>query len=319
MSARAGRLPDGVLLLDKPGGCTSFDVVHRVQHLARPGRVGHTGTLDPMATGLLVLVLGEATKLAPWLTGSDKRYLARLRLGRATDTLDAEGKVVEELPVPALGADQVEAALAGFRGEIEQRPPMFSALHHQGRRLHELAREGLEVERALRKARIHELRLVGREPDLLLLDVRCSAGTYVRSLGDDLARKLGTCGHLEGLERTEACGFRLEQAVTPDAWEALPEPERAARVLPLEQALHAYRRVQVPVQVAERLACGQRLGRADLEPLAGPAPEQEGIVWFQGVELGLIALAALHPAGQEPAMKLLRVLRDSQKNIDSIG
>ncbi|HOX43416.1 MAG TPA: tRNA pseudouridine(55) synthase TruB [Myxococcota bacterium] len=319
MSARSGRLPDGVLLLDKPGGCTSFDVVRRVQRLARPGRVGHTGTLDPMATGLLVLVLGEATKLAPWLSGSDKRYLARLRLGRATDTLDAEGRVVEELPVPPLDDARVEGALAGFRGEIEQRPPMFSALHHQGRRLHELAREGQDVERAPRRVRIHELRLVGREPDLLVLDVRCSAGTYVRSLGDDLARALGTCGHLVALVRTEACGFRLEQAMTPDAWEALPDPERAGRILPPEAALHGFRRIQVPPTLADRLACGQRLGRADLDPVAGPSPEQAEIVWFHGVERGLVALAELQPAGQDQAMKLLRVLAVQQKNIDSMG
>ncbi len=317
MSPRPGRLPDGVLLLDKPRGCTSFDVVRRVQRLARPARVGHTGTLDPMATGLLVLVLGEATKLAPWLTGSDKRYLARLRLGQATDTLDADGQVTEELPVPALAPDAIEAALATFRGDLEQLPPMFSAVHHQGRRLHELARAGQSVERTPRRVRVHELRLVGLEDGLLVLDVRCSAGTYVRVLADELARTLGTCGHLVGLTRTEACGFRLEEALGPDGWEALPEGERAGRVWPLERALAGFRRIPVPPELARRLSCGQRLGRAELEAL-GAAPEAEEIVWFHGVESGLIALATLLRTAGEPGMALLRVLAAKQKSIDSM-
>jgi tRNA pseudouridine55 synthase len=313
-SVRNPRLPDGLLLLDKPSGCTSFDVVRRLQGLTRPAKVGHTGTLDPLATGLLPLVIGEATKLVPWLAGGDKRYLARVRLGEATDSLDADGQVIERLPVPALGPAEVERALEAFRGPIEQRPPMVSALRHRGRRLHALAREGVEVERQARPVTIHSLELIGLEGADVRLDVRCSAGTYVRSLADDLARRLGTCGHLVELRRIESSAFRIEEAMTPEAFEALEPAGRAARILPIPTSLRGHQEVGVAAGQARRLGQGQRLSPAELGGLGLSEENHSRIVWFHSPEERLVILAEVLPAGQEPAMRVLRVLHLPEKH-----
>lgn len=230
------QLPDGLLLVDKPGALpsgavsdeqdyshlsererapspTSHDIVQMVRRWSRQRRIGHTGTLDPMASGLLVLCLGKATRLVEYYQGHAKTYLAQIRLGTATDTYDGQGKVVKELPIPKLDRTQLESALDQFRGAIMQTPPIYSALKQQGESLHRKARRGEKVTIKPRPITIHELILVDWNGiDRIDLRIRCSAGTYIRSLAHDLGIALGTAAHLGALRREGAGAFRLTDA-----------------------------------------------------------------------------------------------------------
>lgn len=218
-------LPDGVLVVDKPSGASSFDVIRRLKPVLRRRKTGFLGTLDPFATGVLPLCLGEATKLADALAGAKKEYLAELRLGVGTDTGDRTGRAVRTAAVPALAHAALVEACAFFRGEHEQTPPMHSAVHVNGERLYEKARRGEVVDRPARRITIHDLALRQLEPDRLELRVVCSTGTYVRVLGEDIAHRLGTEGHLAALRRTRSGGFALERAATID--EILADPAGA--------------------------------------------------------------------------------------------
>jgi len=209
----------GLLNVDKPAGPTSHDIVARVRRGTGVRKVGHAGTLDPMATGVLVLCLGAATRLSEFVMASRKVYRARVRLGVETDTYDAQGAVVAEKPV-ALDRAAVEAALARFRGTIEQVPPMYSALQQGGRRLYDLARAGQQVPREARAVTIDRLALLDWEPPFAALEVACSPGTYIRSLAHDLGQALGTGGHLAALQRAASGRFTVEDAVGWDALEA---------------------------------------------------------------------------------------------------
>jgi tRNA pseudouridine55 synthase len=229
---KKGRDIHGMLLLDKSAGMTSNGAVQRVKRLFQANKVGHTGSLDPIATGLLPLCLGEATKLSSFLLNTDKRYFTRVRLGQATTTADSEGEILAEKPVPLLDAALLESILQPFRGEIEQLPPMYSALKHQGRKLYELARKGVEVERQPRPVNIYELRLLGFGPDWLELDVHCSKGTYIRTLADDIGAALGCGGHVEQLRRTAVGTFTLAQSVSFEHLETLTDEERLNYLLP---------------------------------------------------------------------------------------
>ncbi len=227
MSRRRGRRVDGILLLDKPTGITSTQALNRAKHVFNARRAGHTGSLDPLASGLLPLCFGEATKVSAFLLDAEKRYEVEARLGTATDTADADGKAIETAPVPELDPARVEAVLAGFRGEIEQVPPMYSALKHRGERLYSLARQGITVEREPRRVTIHKLALRGIGPGRLELEVHCSKGTYVRTLVEDIARALGTVGHVTALRRTGVAGFgTADPWVTLEALETDEHPER---------------------------------------------------------------------------------------------
>ncbi len=203
---------DGILLVDKPSGITSFGVVDRLKKRFSPSRIGHGGTLDPLATGLLVVLFGKATKAARYLLEGDKAYLAGLLLGRETDTQDISGRVLRERDPSAVTKRDLEEALGAFRGELEQVPPMVSALKHRGRRLYELARRGREVPRPPRRVVIKELKLTGFNPPTAGLLVRCSKGTYVRTLCRDLGERLGCGGCLSSLRRLESGPFRVEEA-----------------------------------------------------------------------------------------------------------
>ncbi|MGH8431877.1 MAG: tRNA pseudouridine(55) synthase TruB, partial [Solimonas sp.] len=201
------RAVNGILLFDKPRGFSSNDALQRVKRLFRAEKAGHTGNLDPLATGLLPICFGQATKLCGHLLDSDKRYLARVKPGEKTTTGDTEGEVIQRSDAGLLSREALEAVLPAFTGTIRQVPPMYSALKHQGQRLYELAREGVEVERQPREVAIHELRLTAFEPGGFELDVRCSKGTYIRTLAEDLAAALGQCAHLVALRRTEVAPF----------------------------------------------------------------------------------------------------------------
>jgi tRNA pseudouridine55 synthase len=247
---------DGVLLLDKPVGPSSSAVLQAVKRLLDADKAGHAGTLDPLASGLLPLLFGEATKFAQFGLDAAKEYVADVRLGSATDSGDAEGEVLERRPVD-VDERRLAQALAQFRGAIAQVPPMYSALKHEGRPLYALARAGQSVERAAREVVIHELDLVSRSDTLLRLRIRCSKGTYVRQLAADLGLALGTVAHLESLRRTAVAGLRLDRSVTLDDLQALGEASRLAWLLPPEKLIEHLPRVELGEALAARFLNGQ--------------------------------------------------------------
>jgi tRNA pseudouridine55 synthase len=286
---------DGLLVADKGAGVTSFQVVAQVRRLLRVPRVGHAGTLDPMATGVLPLLLGEATRLMPHVMAQDKEYLATVRLGVATDTLDVTGRVTEERPVPPLDAAAVAEALRPFAGEIEQVPPMYSALHVGGRRLHELARAGVEVERAPRRVVVHAIEVLAWAPPRLTLRVACGTGFYVRSLAADLGARLGCGGCLESLRRTRLGAFDLASAVP---WAAVRDGDAEAlrrAVRPADAAVAHLPAVRLGPEDARRLRQGQRLPASRDPGRAGPAPCRlyEGETFLGIGESGPAGLRAL--------------------------
>ncbi|MCB1956071.1 MAG: tRNA pseudouridine(55) synthase TruB [Rhodocyclaceae bacterium] len=223
------RAVDGVLLLDKPGGLSSNHALQQARRLLNAAKAGHTGTLDPMASGLLPLTFGEATKFSQQLLDADKRYLATARLGQTTTTGDAEGEVVLERALPP-SLETLPAVLAGFVGEISQIPPMYSALKRDGRPLYELARQGIEVERQPRRVVIHALDLVRSAPGEIVFEVYCSKGTYVRTLAEDIGEALGCGAHLTALRRTAIGPLSVEGAVTLEQFEACDAAIRDRRL-----------------------------------------------------------------------------------------
>ncbi len=249
---------DGVLLLDKPVGPSSSAVLQSVKRLLGARKAGHAGTLDPLASGLLPLLFGEATKFAQFGLDAAKEYVADVTLGAATDTGDAEGAVLERRPVDADDA-RLAKALQGLRGEIGQVPPMYSALKHGGEPLYALARAGQTVARAARPVTIHELELVARRGDSLRLRVRCSKGTYVRQLAVDLGLALGTVAHLAALRRTAVGRFRIEQSVALEDLEALGEQAPQAWLLPAESLLEELPRLDLDEVQASRFLNGQAI------------------------------------------------------------
>lgn len=261
MSRQRRRKLNGVLLLDKPVGPSSSAVLQAVKRLLEAEKAGHAGTLDPLASGLLPLLFGEATKFAQFGLDAIKEYRAQVRLGAATDTGDAEGQVTDRQPVTVDEAGLANA-LARFRGDIEQVPPMYSALKHAGQPLYALARAGQSVERAARKVTVHELELLERAGDVLHLRIRCSKGTYVRQLAVDLGLALGTVAHLEALRRTRVAGFKLDQAVTLDDLQALGEEARLAWLLPPDSLLEDLPRADLPEELEGRFLNGQVVAQA---------------------------------------------------------
>jgi tRNA pseudouridine55 synthase len=227
------RAIDGVLLLDKPLGWSSNHAVQAIKRAYRAEKAGHTGTLDPLATGLLPICLGEATKFSAGLLDADKEYVADVRLGITTRTGDAEGEILQSLPVDA-DDSAIAAALARFRGEIDQVPPMHSALKRDGKPLYEYARQGVEVARAPRRVTIHALDLLARTGERMQVRVLCSKGTYVRVLAEDIGRALGCGAHLTALRRTRVGPLTVADAVDPAAMEALDEPARDRLLAPAD-------------------------------------------------------------------------------------
>jgi len=259
---------DGVLLIDKDAGPTSHDVVDGVRKILKMRKVGHTGTLDPAATGVLPIVLGKGTKLSRYLTGTSKSYRGTITLGITTDTLDAEGETLAEKPVEVDEAG-VHAALEQFRGAIEQIPPMYSAKKHEGKRLYQLARKGVEVPRDPKPVTIYELTLVEVNLPELVVDVTCSAGTYIRVLAADLGESLGCGAHLSALRRTSVGNFALEQAITLDQLaddvEAVTE-----RLIPLSEALGELPRIDVSPALVTAIGNGYQLTVGDLRTVELP-------------------------------------------------
>ena len=247
----------GILLLDKPAGLTSNAALSRVKRILGIKKAGHTGALDPMATGLLPLCFGQATKVSQFLLESDKQYLADIRLGRTTISGDADGEVIDEREVPVLTREQIEAVLEPFRGPIEQIPPMVSALKHKGKRLHELARAGIEVERKPRSVIIHRLDLLDFDQNRLTVRVACSKGTYIRSLAMDIGETIGCGAHLSALRRERSGPFSLEKAISLDALSDLSRDDARALLIPPDQALADLPSIQLTPEQTASLRHGQ--------------------------------------------------------------
>ena len=263
-ASRPPRLPrrqvHGVLLLDKPLGLSSNDALQKVKRLFRAEKAGHTGTLDPLATGLLPLCFGAATKFSQVSLDADKRYTAVLKLGETTASGDAESEVLVRRAVTPeqVNAARIAEACAAYTGEIDQVPPMHSALKHEGRALYEYAREGVEVAREPRRVTIHAIDILRWQDDVLELDVRCSKGTYIRTLAQDIGERLGCGAHLIGLRRTGCGGVSLDEAVTLEALQAMSEAERDALLRPADVLLREWPDVLLPEAEAARFLTGLR-------------------------------------------------------------
>ncbi|HUQ73363.1 MAG TPA: tRNA pseudouridine(55) synthase TruB [Burkholderiales bacterium] len=295
---------DGALLLDKPLGLSSNAALQDAKRLVGAKKAGHGGTLDPLASGLLVVLFGEATKFAGPMLDADKEYVARVKLGQRTDTGDAEGAVLETRPVQ-VSAEQLDETLARFRGEIEQIPPMHSALKRDGVPLYKLARKGETVERAPRRVRIHEIQRLGREGDVIELRVRCSKGTYIRTLAEDIGRALGTAAHLAALRRTASGRFSVGDAVTLDALRA--SPDTRAHLLPLAALLEGLPRTDLDAGDEARLRNGQPLKISDV---------REGLYALFGADGAVIGLGYAAPEG---VLRPLRLTQAAEKSVKIAG
>ncbi|MCX7097545.1 MAG: tRNA pseudouridine(55) synthase TruB [Methylococcales bacterium] len=256
----------GILLLDKRLGVSSNQALQEVRRLFNANKAGHTGSLDPLASGLLPLCFGEATKVSALLLDDDKRYLVTVQLGVMTDTGDSEGQVIDTQPVPELTLAQIQAVLLQFTGPIAQVPPMYSALKHQGKKLYELAREGITIERKARHIRIDEIKLLAYADGQLTLEVACSKGTYIRSLAEDLGHALGTCGTVIALRRLSAGQFKLADAHTIDALKAMSEDGLHACLLPVDSPLTHLPAVFLSEAQTISINYGQSIVFADAEP-----------------------------------------------------
>ncbi|NEX19567.1 tRNA pseudouridine(55) synthase TruB [Thiorhodococcus mannitoliphagus] len=298
-----GRNVTGILLLDKPLGLTSNDALQRVKRHYRAAKAGHTGSLDPLATGLLPCCLGDSTKFSAFLLDADKRYRVRVRLGITTTTADAEGEVLETLPVEGVDEDRLRQVLVKFTGGIDQLPPMYSALKHQGQRLYKLARQGVEVERQPRRIDIHALDLVSCDLPEIELDVHCSKGTYVRTLAEDIGKALGCGGHVIELRRT-GVGPYLESAapfISLDEVAALADQGDFAALdallLPLDTALgHC-----PAVRLSEDAAFYLRQGQAVLVPQA----PTDGLVRLYDASARFVGVGVISDDGKVQPKRLI--------------
>lgn len=289
---------DGILVIDKPHGPTSHDVVAMVRRLLGISKVGHTGTLDPAATGVLPIVLGRATKLARYLSGGIKAYAAVFELGITTRTLDAEGEVVERRPVPNdLDEARVRAILETLTGDLMQVPPMYSAKKVEGQRLYALARKGVEIEREAKPVRVESMRLVEVALPRVAVEVRCSAGTYVRVLAEDFGKQVGCGAHLAELRRLTAEPFQLTEAVPLADLET--DPSLAEQhILPMARALVGLPRLQVPVHMSKLIRTGYQLSVADIRSLDAPVfvPDEALALAVDGGEVFAVVRAQLGSA-----------------------
>lgn len=260
---KSGRNVHGIVLLDKRLGVSSNKALQEVRKLFNANKAGHTGSLDPLATGLLPLCFGEATKVSALMLDDDKRYQVDVQLGIMTDTGDAEGRIIKTCPVPRLSLTEITVCLQRFTGAIEQVPPMYSALKYQGKKLYELARAGETVDRPARAITIYALQLLAFTGELLTLDVRCSKGTYIRSLAEDLGHALNTCATVTALRRLEAGQFKITEALTLDELMTLHESELDQRLLPADLPLASLPSVQLSSQQAQAIRYGQVITHPD--------------------------------------------------------
>lgn len=267
---RRGRDVHGILLLDKPAGISSNRVLQIVKRIFQAKKAGHTGSLDPFATGLLPICFGEATKVSTFMLDADKSYRAVAKLGITTTTADSEGEVKDTQAIPELNTVAIKSVFSGFLGAQTQIPPMYSALKRDGKKLYELARAGIEVERPPRNLHIHQLKLIDWQLPELTFDVRSSKGTYIRVLAEDIAIALGSCAHLTGLRRTQAGDFTVEHAISIEQLELLlscdePQLQLDSLLLPVDAALQNFSRLDLSLQQAIEIHHGRPLDILDLK------------------------------------------------------
>ena len=296
-----GRDVHGIVLLDKPAGITSNTALQKVKRLFNANKAGHTGALDPIATGVLPICLGEATKVSGYLLDSDKGYRVLIKLGVKTSSGDIEGDVIEERPVPQIDEQKLEAVLAQFRGDIEQIPPMHSALKKDGQPLYKLARKGIEVERKARPVTIYELTLLEFGADTLSLDVRCSKGTYIRTLAEDIGEVLGCGAHVLELRRTLAGSYDLTQARTLEDLEALKEENFAALddvLLPMDSALADWPQISLSSDLAYYIKRGQAV-------LVPKAPTEGLVSLYGGEDRSFIGIGYILDDGRVAPKRLI--------------
>lgn len=290
MNARPPKKPrdlvDGVLLIDKPVGLSSNDALTKAKRIVNAKKAGHTGTLDPFATGLLPLCFGEATKFSQDLLEADKTYLAKVHLGVTTTTGDTEGETVETRPVE-VSVPQIEAALAKFRGPIMQVPPMYSALKRDGKALYEYAREGITLEREARAVTIHALEMLDYAAPFLTIRVTCSKGTYIRVLGEDIGLELGCGAHLNQLRRIGVGNLTVAGMVTLEQLQAHANP--LSLLAPVDALLSSFPRVELTPELAKRFLNGQRLA-LNREPVTLPDQQGRVRVYIDGKLLGTAIL-----------------------------
>ena len=282
---------NGVLGIDKPAGLSSFDVIRKVRRALGIRKVGHTGTLDPMATGLLVLVLGQATRLAPFVVDGEKRYTASVRFGVETNTFDAEGEVTHKAShesINALNTQRIESALSLFRGEIMQRPPVFSAIKVDGKRSYARARNGEKFELPERAVHIHQLEVVSHRGPEWDFDIRCSKGTYIRSFASDLGQAVGTGAHLIGLRRTRVGSFHIDDTTSIEALFENPLEQLAQKLKPMVSAVHHLNPINVTADAVPGIRNGQA---AHLGPLV------PGLHRAMGPESELLAILEVGKSG----------------------
>lgn len=297
---RVRRAVHGVLLLDKPLGWSSNDALQKAKWLLRAEKAGHTGTLDPLATGLLPLCFGAATKFSQISLDADKTYRATLRLGQTTTTGDAEGEVVMDRQgsVAAVTPEALEAARVALLGEIDQVPPMYSALKHEGKALYEYARAGVEIEREARRVTIHRLDILSWQAEVLEIEVVCSKGTYVRTLAQDLGEKLGCGAHLTALRRVGSGPLHIDQAVSLDALIEMSEAQRDALLMPPDTLLADWQAVVLDESEAGRFLSGlrRRVALPDAESVRVYGPEPRAFLGSAHIKAGeLIPTRLLSP------------------------
>ena len=258
MTAKPAKRPvNGVLLLDKPEGLSSNTALQKARRLYNAEKAGHTGVLDPLATGLLPVCFGEATKFAQYLLDADKAYTATLKLGEASSTGDAEGEIIATARAD-ISLVEFQTACQALTGNIRQVPPMFSALKHEGKPLYEYARKGIVIERKPRDITIYAIDITEFDAPKAVIDVRCSKGTYIRTLSEDIAKHIGTFAHLTALRRTETAGFTIRESYTLDALAELNETDRDALLLPCDALVRHLPKIELNDRAVAMLKCGQR-------------------------------------------------------------
>jgi tRNA pseudouridine55 synthase len=291
---------NGLLILDKPQGITSHDCVYKARRATKIKQIGHAGTLDPMATGVLVLCIGKATRLSEYLLGEDKAYQGLIKLGQRTNTDDADGEVIETRPVPEISDEVLARVQQAFTGEILQVPPQFSAIKRDGQRAYALARKGENVELEARRMTIHDFRLTIFDRDTLKIDVKCSAGTYIRSLARDVGEMLGCGGHLTMLRRTQAGAFSIREAMPLDSvglW--------AAHLLPMDRAVSHFPKVVLTEAQAKDFGMGRFLDAKLLDAMhfesASHLAAQAGVCRVYDAHQNLIGIGNVEHSTLKPA------------------
>lgn len=293
------RAISGVLLLDKPIGISSNTALQQARRLFHAEKAGHTGVLDPLASGLLPVCFGEATKFAQYLLDSDKAYSATLKLGEATTTGDKEGELIDTNR-KNISFSEFQTACNTLTGEIRQVPPMFSALKHEGKPLYEYARQGITIERKPRQIKIYQIDIVDFLFPVASINVRCSKGTYIRTLSEDIAKQINTFAHLTALRRTETAGFSIAQAHTLDKLASLPENERDKLLLPCDALVHHLPRINLDDDAVKKLRFGQNI------PFSGCLKSNEPLKAYdlKGNFIGLVAYFSQHNCLK--AMRLMK-------------